>query len=307
MKILYFTDPHLRDNNPENRIDNFIEKQFEKLLEVKKIYEEEKCDYLFCGGDVFNKFNSSLEFTNRVLYFLKNDFRIKIYGIVGNHDILGYNLFTLNQSSLGILGVSDVFSGFSKFLYLKVLSINTRRNIDKSIYFNGGALGEEEYDIIVSHDMIVDGFVPFEHINYKDLDGCARLVLCSHYHKPFDVSTGNTRFINPGALTRQAINDSWEPQVAIIDIYIPPVIVVGDDKTKIDVKFRKLSCVEPYIKVFKEDIKQAKIIEIPKFDLEKAQGESLIQKIERVGKEMNESVMVIDEGIKRISQINGAV
>lgn len=284
MRILYTTDWHLRDTCPENRVDDYVDLQFRKLIEIKTIFEEEKCDYLFFGGDLFDKWNSSLELTNRVLYFLKNDFNIQINGIIGNHDILGYNLDTIKQSSLGILLNAGVFSSFSN--NDSILDINTRKTGIKETYFQNKSL-------IISHDMIVPEPVIFEHLLCSDLDGCAKIVLCGHYHKPFYLNTGKTRFVNPGALMRMSIDDKWHPQVAIIEINTPNI-------ENIFVKFIQLLGVNSYSEVFNNNIVKKSSIEIPKFDIEKIGAMSLVDKIKIAGKDFNECGEVIDYAVDKV-------
>ena len=55
MRILYFTDTHIRATNPKSRKDNFYETLITKFEEVSKIIHEENVDYVIHGGDLFDR------------------------------------------------------------------------------------------------------------------------------------------------------------------------------------------------------------------------------------------------------------
>lgn len=50
MRILYFTDTHIRGTNPKSRKDNFPDTLREKLEELVRVSQECKVDYVFFGG-----------------------------------------------------------------------------------------------------------------------------------------------------------------------------------------------------------------------------------------------------------------
>ena len=55
MKFLFFTDTHIRGNNPQNRIDDFVQTLNVKLREVFEIAKNEEVDIILHGGDIFDR------------------------------------------------------------------------------------------------------------------------------------------------------------------------------------------------------------------------------------------------------------
>jgi DNA repair exonuclease SbcCD nuclease subunit len=285
MKFLYTSDWHLRESTPINRVEeDFLTLQLSKIKQVLKIAKDEKVDGIIHGGDVFDNWkvsNKVLGETIEVLKEFKDNFILQ--GIIGNHDIPGYNLNSLYDSSLGVLVKNEQYIN----IQLDLKAINTRPHamidIEKD-YFS-------KNDMIISHDMITPEEAPFDHIHYKLLDGCTSIMLCSHYHKPFIIYGKKTVFLNPGALTRLTIDDND---------YIPGVIIfemMGD-------LFKNARRVELNVGTFKEVFKEVKKIgdkiDIPKFDIERASGQNIIEKIMHSGKMFNEEQYVIDESVLRV-------
>ena len=59
MRILFFTDTHIRGTNPQNRKDNFPETLYLKMEEVFDIAKKNNVDILLHGGDIFDRPDNS--------------------------------------------------------------------------------------------------------------------------------------------------------------------------------------------------------------------------------------------------------
>ena len=307
MKLLYFNDPHFRDTAPENRLEeNFLEMQSVKIEDIGIIAHSRGIKDIIIGGDIFDKWNTSYETTKHVMNLMCMAFEaldIKVHTIIGNHDCIGYNIETLKQTSLGILDDVSVIVPTEVFpldleYNIMVKPIHTRKNEDINTYFELVDIvgGKGKPNIILSHDTITDtDNLPFPHIYYEKLDGCADVVLCSHYHKPFIVKSKNTTFINAGAMTRLSISDDWRPAVVVFDY--------DADEGISNIERVEIVSAKPHSEVFRvvED-KVVKKIELPTLKME---SNDLIDRIVEEGKKHKVGDVVIDESINRINTIKG--
>lgn len=217
-KILYFTDSHFRLLPPVNRKEKkkeFLKKSFSKFDKVLNIAEEKDVNSIICGGDFFDNASSSHSLISKIIKRIRKN-TIPFYIVPGNHDIFNGNINTLYRTALNIL----LEAGDIKFLdeleydnvYFKGKSF-TYKGLDSSIK------NKKDYNVLIPHAMITDSKAPFECYVPEDIKTKADLVLCSHYHKPFDIKENNTRFVNPGSLIRlSSIKMNYEryPQVLIV-------------------------------------------------------------------------------------------
>lgn len=91
-KLLIVNDPHIADQPPLGRIDNYAQSILAKLVEVNEIAEREKVDKIIYTGDIFQSKRA-----NRVTHWLVNQLMTVLDGllVLGNHDL----------SSAGVDGV----------------------------------------------------------------------------------------------------------------------------------------------------------------------------------------------------------
>lgn len=217
MKLLYFTDAHIRGNNPKSRKDNFNETLKEKFREIVEIINNEKIDFVLFGGDLFDRPDISPSVAKDFIEIMR-EMPQPIYSILGNHDIYGQNPTTANRTIIGILDTVGI---------LKLLNHGDRIYLNKdgvTLQLTGSPY---YYDIDVSRDReayivdksecdyaihMVHGFLldkPFvKDVPYTLIeDICERtqadITLCGHYHTGFGVKHINDKyFINQGSLAR---------------------------------------------------------------------------------------------------------
>ena len=217
-KVLYFTDPHFRLLPPVNRKEkkkDFIKKIFFKLEKILNIADEKDVNSIICGGDFFDNASSSHTLISKVLNIIRNNDK-PFYIVPGNHDIFNGNINTLYRTALNILVESDDLKLLDELeydnVYFKGRSF-TYKEFDFSIK------NKKEHNVLIPHAMITESKAPFEYYLPEKIDTDADLVLCSHYHKPFDIKENGTRFVNPGSLIRLSsieMNYKRNPQILII-------------------------------------------------------------------------------------------
>lgn len=236
MRILFFTDTHLRGTNPKNRKDNFQDTLERKLIEVVDIINKYNIDFVIHGGDLFDRPDISLSIVSRFSKLLKS-ISVPFYIVTGNHDIFGHNPQTINRTVLGLLNELDflkIIDGNNKIILEKdnikvqltgqpyVYDIDTDKS--KMKYILTTKDDDIDYAVHIVHGMLLDK--PFvKGIPYtlvEDIkDTKADITLSGHYHSGFKtIEIDGKYFINPGSLVR--ITNSLReidriPQVAIID------------------------------------------------------------------------------------------
>lgn len=237
LRLLYFTDTHIRGTSPKNRKDDFLITLENKINEIIKISKENNIDYILHGGDLFDRPDISISVVSRFAKLFK-EFNKPIFMISGNHDVYGHNPKTINRSILGLLKEVDLLNIIeedSKTILSKegiklqltgqpyiynMDSILKRKNyivdnIDKGV----------DYSIHLVHGMLLDK--PFiKGIPYTLVDDIletkADITLAGHYHSGFNTIIHDGRyFINPGSIVR--ISNSLrelerKPKVIIIDL-----------------------------------------------------------------------------------------
>ncbi len=91
-------DLHLMDRQPICRTDDFWKAQEKKINWLRELQMEHHCPVL-CAGDVFDKWNSSLELVGWAIENLPSEF----YTVYGQHDLPQHNMKLRHRSALGVL------------------------------------------------------------------------------------------------------------------------------------------------------------------------------------------------------------
>lgn len=245
MKILYFTDSHIRGSNPKNRKDDFVYTLENKFKEIIGIIEKEDVDYVIHGGDLFDRPDVAISIVSKFANLL-NNFNRPIYIVPGNHDIFGHNPKTLNRTMLGLLdsiAMLNVINEGDKVFLDKdnirvqltgqpyIYDLDEKFNIDKYILKNKD--DSIDYAIHIVHGLLlekpfIDG-IPYTLVDdIKDTE--ADVTLAGHYHLGFKtIEYNNKYFINPGSLVRLT-NSNLEIK------RMPKVIILNLNKDNLDIK-----------------------------------------------------------------------
>lgn len=237
MRILFFTDTHIRGTTPRNRKDNIQQTLKMKFEEVGKIIKDYNIDYVLHGGDLFDRPDTSISIVSNFASILK-DYNVPIYIISGNHDVFAHNPKTVGKTFLSLLDALNVIRIIkaNEIIYLNKAGIKVQLtgqpytyNIDQDNNKEGYIVNEinsdVDYAIHMVHGMLLDkpfiDGIPYTLID-DILDTKADITLAGHYHSGFGIiNMKNKYFVNPGSLIR--ITNSLreierKPQVAIIDL-----------------------------------------------------------------------------------------
>lgn len=221
MKFLLFTDQHLRSQSdrPKWRLDDHYKTQFQELVEVAALAKLHKVDLILGLGDLIHYPNISHTLVADIMNWCKT-LPCSFYTIVGNHCCFGYRTNDLKSSGLGVLFESGAIERLDELVFdeQKVIVRGIHANLDPRI---GNYTFDEKYDtyykLVLSHNFIIPSEVPFDSVLPSQIKTNATTIALGHYHKAFDHTEGTTRFINPGSLSRWAINEQHQPQVLILD------------------------------------------------------------------------------------------
>lgn len=237
LKILFFTDTHIRGSNPKNRKDNFADSVEKKLLEIVDIIDKNNVDFVLHGGDLFDRPDISISIASRFALVL-NKIKVPFYMVSGNHDVYGHNPNTVNRTMLGlldILGIIKIINNNTKLILEKnnikvqltaqpyVYDIDSPNKLD--YYIVRDVDPDVHFSIHMVHGMLLDK--PFiKGIPYTLIDDIkstlADITLSGHYHAGFKtIKIDNKYFINPGSMVRIA-NSLKEieriPKVILIEL-----------------------------------------------------------------------------------------
>lgn len=238
MRILYFTDTHIRGTSPRGRIDDFFAAMKQKLSEIIAIAKSEQVDFVLHGGDVFDRPNLSPAVVREFSHLFRG-FRVPIYAIAGNHDIYGHNPATVERTMLGLLEAFGIINliGHNDFILLTKNGLRVQLtgqpfhyDLDKRPIVEDYAVTNKldaDYCIHMVHGMLVERSLPdgVPHTMVSSLwemESDANILLTGHYHAGFPLQQRNGKYIiNPGSIARLS-NQSAEirrlPQVVLIDL-----------------------------------------------------------------------------------------
>ncbi len=271
--FLYLTDLHFSKESSRYRIGDFVGDLLLKLNEVGKLVKRHKVPMVIIGGDLTEGPMVSLEMGDRVLDEIEG-WGVPVFVVVGNHDVFGNQLKTLDSAWLGhVFRRSKIIQQLDK-LYVNDVCI-------WGVHFNAGieeeladlkhgtdsaqplyrneelfdAKGEPtgEFDrariaeklVEITHAMVVPGGI---HPNARQIDPDeyktrADLILSGDYHPGWEEvyeRADMARFVNPGAFARRTVSDSdCKRQVRV-------VLVKNDTSTE----FLPIECMKPVEEVF---------------------------------------------------------
>ena len=317
MKFLFFTDTHIRSDNFAIRKDDFHKALADKLKEVKEIGEKEEVDYYLHGGDFFDRPDATAKSTGEFGKILQS-FKKPIYGIIGNHDIYGYNLDTLERSMLGIYEKLDIIrlidwenplileeDGFR----IQISGAPFEYDIDQSTnYYYPDREQGVDLHILMIHSFLMDK--PFIKGVYYTLiediaDTDADIILSGHYHSGYGKIEYNDKiFVNPGALIRNSrakLELKRRPSVVILDL----------SEKKKEIKIIELKSAKPGEEVMVPMDERQKVLKNLEESMKQSFREMADQKqlkIENILKEMAEENSaeqdIVEDALRRIHDVS---
>ena len=235
LRLLYFTDTHIRDNNPKYRIDDYSESLKIKLQEIVELADGFSVDYLLHGGDLFDLPWPSAKAVKISVDFLEQ-IKVPIYMVSGNHDLLEQKLSTLENTMLWFLakrGLLRLLSPRDK-VYLRQAGFTLQLSgqhfndsIDRENSVSAYCVDKKNCDVAIHivHGMLLpkpfSPYVPTTMIKQVAPFTEADFTLCGHAHLGYPAEEIDGKiFINPGSISR-ILPLEWElvrvPQVVFLD------------------------------------------------------------------------------------------
>lgn len=267
MNVLYITDTHLTAKDPASRTDSYEIATLRKLIYLGKVIQKNKVSLVIHGGDMFHSARVSLKYSGMIAKIIRS-WGIPVYVVPGNHDTYGYNMNTIDQTTLGFFAKAGVVRLLTSLEPLTFsinglnISVDGREyyaDIDKGNANDFKISKKADYNILVYHGMLLEKpFYPG--IPYTLIDDVyteADMVLAGHYHPGFKTKTraiGNkdVTFINPGSLLR----------VESTRLDIPKALMINFDASsgslKVSYKEFEIKCAEQSNKIFDLQSKASK-------------------------------------------------
>lgn len=219
VKFVFMTDIHGRTNNPISRKDDFPETILRKLRWVVD-YANNIGASILCGGDWLNRPDTSAAFISKMCSILEMA-ENPVVGILGNHDLFGYNVKSFGRTPLAIAAACNNIHILNEggidvgddTLHVYISGSHSSPLIDRGgrteEYYtprNNRPKDTNEIRIHIVHGFLTDkdwpDGVPYTKIN-DVLDTDADILLAGHEHLGFGIkAVGCTTFCNPGALAR---------------------------------------------------------------------------------------------------------
>lgn len=198
--VIIIGDCHLKANSPVSRKDDYPLAILHKLEYLSEVAQSYNSNTFILLGDVFDSPTTSLPYLASVISTFKkiSEKGIKVYTIVGNHDIKNNRMESLHSTALGIL----ISTGLVSLAPSELLIDNTlfrcfnypEEIIKKKTY---------TYEVCIAHRYYNFGLDEYT-LRDEDIEKLSYdAMILGHYHVPCDTKNilGTTLYI-PGSLSR---------------------------------------------------------------------------------------------------------
>lgn len=226
IKFLYSTDWHAKGKSPSTRTDDYPSTIEAKITHFFQLGHELGVDAYLGGGDYFDSPYTSAEYVTRIGKIISKELRDKtLYGVWGNHDLIGWNPNTIKRTAHGvfaefcenfrILEREPMTFTAKNGQSIKLSGVSSYAQLDRHIIdeVSGDIIHHRSRDWVVDHDgiHIVHGYLSpkpilddIPHTVIEEMKHTkARVTLGAHEHTGFAVTeTDNGLVCNPGALGR---------------------------------------------------------------------------------------------------------
>lgn len=263
MKILHITDSHGTVKSPESRTDLYYLTFLRKFAEITYAVKLHKIDMVLHTGDLFHTSRVSNKFMGQVAEIIKG-WGVPFYVVPGNHDIDGYTIDTIDQTSLGLLAKTGILTLLTRDNPIRLTEKQNGQNFTVAIsgqeYYSEIDTGnmadfemqqdEADMNILAIHGYIAD---TKQHPNIrctypKDIITDADIILSGHYHRSFALDAGDTAYYNPGSMLRVEMteyNKTFTPQYGVLEIELD-----SQGYVVYDYKFHQFRIAKPSTTVF---------------------------------------------------------
>lgn len=263
------SDLHLRDSSPINRIDDYIEAQKTKLIELRNLQQKYQCPVI-CAGDVFDKAIPSPWLIGFAYEYLPKWF----YTVIGNHDLphkseameMKSGLYLLEKiGRINVMRPGQMYQINVNNIDLRISGVGYTDKLDPD-RFPKKDPGMKS--ILVMHKMTWKGAADFPDAYGYESQSLLRqlhtkfdLIVSGDNHNQFSDKYRKSIIINPGTMMRNSIDKiDFNPKFCLYysttnDIAWVPFTInknVFDEKMIEDRKERDVR-VKAYIEHLKSD------------------------------------------------------
>jgi DNA repair exonuclease SbcCD nuclease subunit len=246
-RMVFFTDPHVSRTPPECRADTYAAEILEKFHEVARHAKKLKADAIVCGGDWFHrKGKVTFNEANDLLAVLRGwqERGMLVAGILGNHDISGHDLESLDGRAVGTLIHSKVLH-LLDYMPLVLGEAGNRIYVTGTSYFHGCDANDdnrvrmysgpppesEDLHVHIAHGTLINKGEFFDEFTVAPalinlLHERGRLpdvIMCGHLHfsegvkyYPRPDGRGQVAICRPGSLGRVASDDLERQPAALV-------------------------------------------------------------------------------------------
>jgi len=223
-RFIFYTDLHLWDKAPVNRVDDYGECVQNKLQDVYNFAAKWDVDAVLFGGDFCNRprlfdYTMITNAARTVNGCFSGDRQISTYAIIGQHDLVGYRVENYDQSTLHFVeAFSSAWHTITtpiKFGDVTVHPAHVNKD-PRTVKPTGQGI-----NVLISHWLLhPDANVPFSTTPISEMvDKGWDLVLSGDLHNGFDpIMIGKTTFANPGAIARREIGDCRTIRCFLVEI-----------------------------------------------------------------------------------------
>lgn len=317
MRLLFFTDSHIRTASMRSRLDSIQDALEDKFREVAEIARTCEVDAILHGGDLFDRPDVSVLTVTRFAGIF-SEFPAPLYIIAGNHDIYAHNPKTLPRTMLGLLSALDVLHliedegvVLENDCKVQLSAAPFRYDIDRgerNSYLVKRSAPDVDWHLLMVHGMLLPKpfLADISHTVISDLPELdADIVLAGHYHNGFEpVESKGTLFLNPGSLLRTSNSK--------IDMQRTPQVLLLDLKKDGQKEFRMipLRSAKPGEEVLsradltehqmrQENLEQFKLLVREHVDLERY---DIYQMLEEIAKQEDFAQDIVKDAVHRLSQ-----
>lgn len=231
MRFAFYTDLHLDSQTPKSRADGYGGEIMRKLDFIYRKSVEAGCSCVAFGGDFCNRSRmEDLRMMFNAAQILKQS-GLKTCACLGQHDLIGYNPATLQDSSLQhIASISGVLDN----MWDSANSVPVPLHLDCGVSFypmhvfqrigdfwRDYSIDPARFNILLCHALLFDGASSVAGtIDVNVLDIPFDLVCSGDLHDGYaPVKANGTWFCNPGSVARRSTKDMHRrPMFFIIDI-----------------------------------------------------------------------------------------
>lgn len=206
--LTFIGDLHLNSATPRSRLDDYSQTSLYKLEQIRDIAITKGYKHLVLLGDIFHKNQQPISYLNQVLLAFKDWHRsgLKVYAIVGNHDISHERMDQLRKSALDTLFTSEFLTPLDRLdLHTSAGNQVTVKGFHYTQAIEPASVYEDlaETSICVAHR-----FYQYQHsdasLSSEQVEKLGyTFYLLGHDHVPYDpVKVGSSYVVRPGSITR---------------------------------------------------------------------------------------------------------